>query len=503
MSESRERLRRICIAGSGQVAVITALALRRTVPDAEVVVLGLPGDPAAYADRAATALPFSNKLHDRLGISEEAIIQQAAGSHRLLMRYFGWGAERQSGAMAYGAQLDAQWRTRFANEWGGGPRNAAGKRPAGSLAEVLADAGRFAVPPGDMPTPLDDLDYALRWNMPAYRNLLIEMVQQLGVTYLLGDIAALESDGQGGLAAIAVEQQGQIQGKIEADLFVDCSGPAARLLSALPEAKRLDWSTFLPALRLLHAKPQQGMLALEDRASLLPEGWLVEFASVDGLQITLGIAENVSEDIALRALGAEPAEMVTLAPGCTKDAWEGNVVALGDAAASFEPLGHLNLDLAHRQLGLLLEMLPGRSIEPLERAEFNRRAALMAQQVRDTLATHYAAPRARAVFEEKPLPESLLHVLDQFTRRGRLPFREEAALLNQEYMALLGALGFAAGATPQSLSQDPREAEAARSAFETQARAALQFAPPYQQFMAQVMQPQQPAAGGLAGDLQY
>ncbi len=503
MSQARERLRRICIAGSGQVAVITALALRRTVPDTEVVVLGLPGDPAAYADRAATALPYTNKLHDRIGITEEAIIQQAAGSHRLLMRYFGWGAEGQSGAMPYGAQLDAQWRTRFAKEWGGGPRNAAGRRPAGSLAEVLADAARFAVPPGDMPTPLDDIDYALRWNMPAYRDLMVSIAQQLGVNHVVGDIAALEPNGQGGIASVAVEQQGQIQGKIEADLFVDCSGPAARLLSALPEAKRMDWSTFLPALRLLHGKPQQGMLALEDRASLLPEGWLVEFAGADGLQITLGLAESISEQDALQALGVEPAEMVTLAQGCAKDAWAGNVVALGDAAASFEPLGHLNLDLAHRQLGLLLEMLPGRVVEPLERAEFNRRAALMAQQVRDTLATHYVAPRARGVFGEKPLPESLLHVLDQYTRRGRLPFREEAALLNQEYMALLGALGFPAGVTPQSQSQDPGEAEAARTAFEVQARQALQFAPPYQQFMAQMMQPQQPADSGIAGDLQY
>ncbi len=503
MSDSRERLRRICIAGSGQVAVIAALALKRTVPDVDVVVLGLPGDPAAYADRAATALPYSNKLHDRLGLTEQAIIQRAGGSHRLLMRYFGWGAEGQAGAMPYGAQLDAQWRTRFANEWGGGPRNASGKRPAGSLAEVLADAGRFAVPPGDMPTPLDDLDYALRWNMPAYRALMADVAQQLGVTYLAGEIAALEPDGQGGIAAIAVAQQGQIQGKIEAGLFVDCSGPAAHLLSALPGARRIDWSSFLPALRMLHAKPQQGMLALEDRVSLLPEGWLVEFAGADGLQVTLGLAESISEEAALRALGAEPSEMVTLAAGCARDAWAGNVVALGDAAASFEPLGHLNLDLAHRQLGLLLEMLPGRTIEPLERAEFNRRATLMAQQVRDTLATHYSAPRARKVFGEKPLPESLLHVLDQFTRRGRLPFRDEAALLNQEYIALLGALGFPAGVTPQALSQNPREAQAARATFEAQAQAALQFAPPYQQFMAQMMQPQQQPGGGIAGDLQY
>ena len=42
MSEARQRLRRICIAGAGQVAVISAIALRRTLPDAQITVLGLP-----------------------------------------------------------------------------------------------------------------------------------------------------------------------------------------------------------------------------------------------------------------------------------------------------------------------------------------------------------------------------------------------------------------------------------------------------------------------------
>lgn len=501
MSKARQRLRRICIAGAGQVAVIAALALRRSVPDCEVVVIGLPGDPAAFADRAATALPATNRLHDRLGVDESLIVRRASGSHRLLTRYFGWGAAGQTGAMAHGAQVDGALRTRFAREWGGAARSAAGGPAPGSLAEVLADAGRFAVPPGDRPTPLDEIDYALRWNMPAYRDILVAMAQQAGIAYVPGRIAALQPDGEGGLAAVAVEGHGPI----EANLFVDCSGPSAQLLSALPNARLARWSDHLPVRRVLYARPGDAMLALEDRFSLLPEGWLLEFAGVDGLQVVLGLAEGVSDDAGVQALGAEPAELVRFVPGAAREAWIGNVVALGDAAATFEPLGHLNLDLAHRQLQLLLEMLPGRAIEPLERAEYNRRSAMMADGVRDVLAAHYAAPRARQVFGNRPLPDSLAHSLDQFTRRGRLPFREEGALLNQEYMALLGALGFAAGATPQSHGQDQREADAARTAFEAKARAVLQYAPPYRQFMSAMLNPQgqpQPGSGGHSADLQ-
>ncbi|GAA0268471.1 tryptophan 7-halogenase [Alteraurantiacibacter aestuarii] len=499
MSEARERLRRIAIAGGGQLGILTAIALRRALPDAQVVVIGLPPDPAGFADRASTALPFTNRLHDRLKIDETQLVQRAGGSHRLVTRYFGWGdedqvGEKQNGAMAYGATLDPQLRTRFAQEWGGGRSAGGGASPPGSLAEVLADAGRFAVPPGDVSTPIDQVDYALRWNMPAYREMLIAMAQQLGAQHVAGTMEALQPDGAGGLAAIAIAGQGLI----EADLFIDCSGTQAHLLSALPEAKRQDWSAMLPVRRVLHAIPGEPMLALEDRFSLLPEGWLCEFAGRDGLQVTLALADGVSEDAALRALGAGPAGLVQMEPGCAQLPWCGNVIALGDAAASFEPLGFLNLDLAHRQLALLLEMLPGRTIEPLERAEYNRRALLMAQQVRDTLAVHYASPRARQVFGACELPPSLEAALDQFARRGRLPFRDEPALLVQEYMALLRALGFAEGTTPQSRSADQRSVEASRQAFAAQARAALEFTPPYQQFMQQALQPQP-----VASDLQY
>lgn len=491
-STARERLRRICVVGSGQVGVIAALALKRALPDAEVIVIGLADDPTAYADTASTALPFTNKLHDRLGLAEDELLRRTGASHRLITRYAGWAGEGAdtAGVMPYGAPADTQARSRFAREWGGGSRGAlaAGSGlPATSVPQVLVEAGRFAVPPGDMPTPLDEVDYALRWNSAAYRDLLIERAQKAGVVYLPGPIQGHEPDGMGGVAAIGVEGQG----RIAADLFVDCSGPAARLISAMPGAQWEDWGAVLPVRRILHARPAQPMLALEDRFTLTPQGWLMELAGRDGLQMALGIASQVAEADAVQAmtqvLGAQPARLVEVAPGCHRESWLGNVVALGDAAAWFEPLAHLNLDLAHRQLALLIEMLPGLAIEPLERAEYNRRAHLMAQQVRDTLATHYAAPRARSIFGAVPLPDGLQRVLDQYTRRGRLPHREEAALLAAEYMALLDALGLPGAVPVSARSSAAAESAAALRAFEEQAERALAFARPYEQFMQKVL----------------
>ena len=109
---------------------------------------------------------------------------------------------------------------------------------------------------------------------------------------------------------------------------------------------------------------------------------------------------------------------------------------------------------------------------------------MMMDGVRDALAAHYAAPAAQAVFGLPILSPQLAAALDQVARRGRMPFREEAPLLTQEFQALLAALGHPHGASPQARVASAVESEAASRRFREQAKAALAFAPPYAQFMA-------------------
>ena len=77
--------------------------------------------------------------------------------------------------------------------------------------------------------------------------------------------------------------------------------------------------------------------------------------------------------------------------------------------------------------------------------------------------------------------------LDQYHRRGRLPFLEEMPLAVQEFSALLEALGHVAGIGALSLSTDPREGEAERRRFEANAGAALRSVPPYGEWLRQVL----------------
>jgi tryptophan halogenase len=478
MSEARELPQRIVVAGDGPLGVLAAIGLRQALPSTDVVVIAIPPDPAAFAERIGTALPFTNRLHDRLGIEEEVLVRQAGASHRLVMRYFGGGGPGQQGAAGYGAAIDPAMKTAFAREWGGGPRNAETSAPPRSLGEVLAAAGRFAPPSGEADSPLAELDYALRWNVPAYRDVLIQAAHRLGVRHERAIITGVVPDGAGGIAALAMDSGSQIA----ADLYIDCSGSGAVLLDQLPENRWLDGRGTFHARGLAIAPTMGPMLALEDRASWTPLGWRWELAGRDGHQTYLAVPGGASDEDIAAALGSEPAAIVPFAPGRLEAPWLGNVIGLGSSAVELEPFGGVAQDLAHRQLALLLELLPGRTVDPAERAEFNRRSALMADRAADWIAAHYAAPGPTSQFPSLALSPELSRTLDQFIRRGRVPFAEETPMLVQEFGALLQAIGIPQGQGPMAAAGGSPE-EAGARAFEERAKAALNAAPPYGEWM--------------------
>ena len=480
MSEARQPLGSVVVVGSGQVGVLAAIAIKRALPPCEVTIVGHKARPCDFADHAASALPFTNRLHARLGIPEAALLATAGGSHRLVERYFDWGGTGQNGSLAYG-DISKQGAADFGRQWGGGSRSAEAERPPGTLAEVLANAGRFRTVGDSQDSPLSRVEYAMRWNPPAYLALLIEHARRLGINYLDAPISAVTMSESGEVTSI----QTAIGEDLEAELLLDCSGSARALVSRVSsEAFREHGS---PARRIVYAKPGQPMLALEDRLSLTAHGWLREFAGRDGLQQMLGLAESADAEMACQTLGIEPVTQIAVSSGTLENCWTGNVVALGDAAAEFEPLANYHLDLAHRMIGLLIEMLPGARIEPAERAEFNRRAGLMIEGTQEIIGLHYRAPAARKLFSAGAGKGRVEKTVDQFSRRGRLPFIDEQPLTGFEKQSLMRALGFQEGVPPQFRASSRTENQIAERHLAQVAKATLADAPPYAQWLSSIL----------------
>ena len=491
-AQPRELPQAILVVGDGQLGVLTAIALRQALPTTTVTVIPSPADHAAFADRIGTAMPFTNRLHDRLGISEMDLVQRAGASHRLVTRYRGWASETHEGISGYGSGNPA-----LGNAFTGhfeAVRSAGQATEARVLtpASALAATGRFCPPDGDPNSPLATIDYALRWNVAAYRDLLIAKAMQLGIQYAPKLPADVQYSERGDIAAVILDDNA---GAITADLFIDCSGPMRWLMSRMAGATLDSWRENLPCDRVLIAAPGEPVLALEDRMTLTPHGWLNEIGGRDGVQrifafpASLGSAD--AEAHLIRA-GASAAIAAAIHPGALARPFVGNVVALGDAAASFEPIGGTNLDLAHRQLSLLLELLPGRNVEPREREEFNRRADLMASSVRDWLASHYVAPGIpgtpfTAIASQITCSSSLNLMIDLHRRHGRMPFFEEAPMLPSEWSAMLLALGISSAPSAHALAQSAERNRSLTQQAENAARAAVDAAPPYGEWLESVL----------------
>jgi tryptophan 7-halogenase len=483
-TQPRDLPRAIVVVGDGQVGILTAIALRRALPLTTITVLPVPPDAAAFADRIGTALPFTNRLHDRLGIDEMELVRKAGASHRLVTRYRGWDGTEHDDIADYGSGSQTLGNAFTGQFKGVREGENSYERHLLTPAAALAATGRFGLPDGDSYSPLTAVDYALRWNVDAYRSLLITHAQAIGVQYVPQTPLDVQHDQQGDVQAIVLGQDGN---SIAADLFIDCSGPARWLISRLEGAVLEGWTDQLPCDRVLLAAPGEPVLALEDRMNLTPHGWLWEIGGRDGVHrvmaFPLALGDADAEQVLIRA-GATGAIAVNICPGALASPFIRNVVALGDAAANFEPIGGANLDLAHRQLSLLLELLPARMIEPRERDEYNRRAGLMAQAIHVWLASHYLAPGqpgspfagAIAQLVQKPV---LIALADQYCRRARLPFLEEAPMSPDEWCGLLRAIGVSAAPSTYALARAPGQAQAALEHMEKAANAVLAAARPY------------------------
>jgi tryptophan 7-halogenase len=483
--------RRVVVLGDGQVGVTAAIALRRAYPRTDVLVVATPRDPAALADRALTSLPRSVAFQEELGFDEAGLLTRCGASHRLAVRYKEWRGDDADWVVAYGAPISAALRSAFQREWG--HRSVMGQTDGvrlHSTTQALAESERFAVPQDDPASPMSDIDYALRWNGPAYHARLVSLAQHMGVGHVAAPLVAHTSDGAGGIAALQFADGQQIG----ADLFVDCSGPKSVLHSKLPDAAFESWADMLPCDRILFddGSAEPG-LSLEDRFVACSVGWAWQMPSRDAVHSGFAYAACQSTDAeaaaAFQALtGAAPAQMVQLNQGRMRESWIGNVIAIGDASACFEPLHWLNLHLAHRQIELLLELIPGVQMDALERAEFNRRANASADRVRDWIAAHYCAAQTREgafwhfAAQQKRSAELTL-TLDQFGRRARIPFFEEQSLSNADWVAVLSGIGIVPSVGAAQAALPPSALQAQQNAQAQRCAAALAASVPYAQWL--------------------
>ena len=445
MQEERA-LRTIAVVGSGIVGLSAAIAFARALPKVRVTVLATPPDPAALADRLSGTLTSVHGFHVATGIEESELVRLGAATHRIGTRFEHWSADGAPWQHAYGDYGRDSAGIGFHNLWVQARRaGRAGPFDRYSAAALLAEAGKFVHPGEDPQSPLSTYSYALRLDPERYRELLLQIGGRARLSRVEGGVAGVERREDGGVAAILLGD-GR---RLEADLFVDCGGPSAPVLSRIDDRFE-DWSAWHPADRVLIGTGRGAGPSSCDRAVAEDIGWRGEAPLGERSVVTFTYSSAAAaEEAARRALAGHivgEVRAVAIRPGRRPEPWVRNVLAIGEAAEAVDPLQATNLHLAQSAIMRALGLLAGRDFHPLELAEYNRRSGQQVLRVRDFIALHYLRSGRREGAFWKPLgrrapPDSLAHTLAQFERRGRLPFYENESFDKHGWVAALLGLG--------------------------------------------------------------
>ena len=423
--------RRVVVVGRDAALWLSANVIHMALGGSgvEVSAVELPGRLTA-ADVYAT-LPPLEALHNQLRVDEAALLRTVGGVFTLGQNFADASGTAEPFLHAYGAYgtvIDGQ---DFFAYWlkarGLGLR--VGLEDF-SLTAAAARRGRLLIP-DDESEKYGRSDYGYHLPAAAYARSLRGLAVRDGIAIHAAETIEVVL-GDGSIAAVAVEGN-----RIEGDLFIDATGEGL-LIDALGVARE-SWAATSPGDRWLVASaPKFASIPAYAEIRAHPLGWLGLYPSLAETHVVQITASSLCSDEealqAVTATGGLPLADVTLRrldPGMRASAWAGNVVAIGDAAAAFDPLH--NIDLLAIQAGLikLLALYPIASDFSAERSEYNRLMRSSYERLRDFQALHYRINGYGGSFwacarQGEASPE-LAHRIALFQARGEIaPYEDES-----------------------------------------------------------------------------
>ena len=408
--------RSIIVAGQGLVAKLAALALRRALPRTDVTIVAHPHEKLSLSDLFPVAAAPVHELLESLGFAEQTLVASGAAIHRLGDRFSGWNGTSftvsaiDEDGLLPGVPMHQLWLTHGRST----PFDAL------TVAAALIAAGRFDPELLARAARSNTIDPALALDPEMLGSQLDARLAAAGVGLRQARIANVQLTPAGCITSLDLDGQGAVA----ADLFVDASGPA-RTLSA---GSFMSWRDELPVTRLLYSR-MPATLALASSYEASRSGWRANLP-----EPRHDVSAFALHDGAECAADAEQSLPIT--PGRLHKFFDGNVVAIGEAATEVGPLGCMGFSLALRHLALLLELLPPIPLQPLLAAEYNRRAGQIADNARDFVMLPDSINRWRY---EHDVPAS--RTITEFSRRGSLPYRGEDLSLDLTWIQMLVGLG--------------------------------------------------------------
>lgn len=418
----------------------------------------------------------------RIGLSETDFVRRCQASFKQGSRFDGWarGAPGTEGDRYYhpfmlpvghgDADLAPAW---LATQ---------GPRPFADAVSPSVQVCEASLAPKQVQTPefAAVANYAYHFDAGLFGQMLREhAVERLGVRHVVDHVDAVITHESGARAGDIAALQTREHGRIEADLFIDCSGLASRLIGQhfgvpLRSEREVLFNDAALALQVPYAHPD-APLPSTTNATAWAKGWIWDI----GLPTRRGVGcvysrAHASEDEAQAALqayldatGAPPERgtprPIRFDPGYRERFWVRNCVAIGLSSGFIEPLEASALALVELSAARLCDELPmTHATMPAIARRFNEDFSYRWARVIDFLKLHYALSRRddsdywRAHRDPATWPERLRELLPMW--RLRPPARHDFGRIDEVFPAasyeyVLYGMGFHPDFAPLSAAK--------------------------------------------------
>lgn len=461
-----EGIRHVIVAGHDATVWMSALALLRAFGRTGLTVEVVETPSLLRRADVYPSLPTLRAFHRLLGLDTAEMIRATAATYMLGQRYAGFLGNRPPFLIAHASTGGAIRNLPFLPFWLRARKEGLkAEYDAFSLGATAALNGRFAVPPPGA-AGLEATDYGFNMHAGSYARWLKTHALKRGVRHTPVPGFTPEA-GPNGLEALILPD-GR---RLTADLYLDATGPQARLMNAIGAGAQFDDSAALPCDRLLvTATAPLKPLPLFSQVSAHRHGWLGLYplqaqTSMVMAYDSAGLSDDAAYQQAATLSGFKPDVGATVTPikaGRLKTLWQGNTVAIGDAAASLEAGEGLTLHLAHVTLTHLLSLFPVRRDLMPEAQMYQEVVGMHFERLLDYLTVRFSLNRR---FDEPlwdrlrdaPLSEPLRYKIDLFKARGLIALYEREAINEDSWISLLLGMGLVPEAYDPQIDQAPPE----------------------------------------------
>ncbi len=448
------RIRSIAIVGGGTAGWMAAAALTKVLGPHYASVTLIESDEIGTVGVGEGTIPQIGIFNRLLGVDEDEFVRRVKGTFKLGVEFVDWARIGHTyfhpfgpyGVDMAGVSFHAFWLKMRAQGLASGIDDY-------SVQAAAAKGLKFMRPIDAGPRSfLSKIHYAFHFEAALWATYLRELAESRGAVRVEGKVGEVKLRGEDGFVEAVTLQDGR---RIEADLWVDCSGFRGLIIEQALHAGYEDWSHWLPCDRAAAIQCESaGDPTPFTRSTARPAGWQWRIP----LQHRIGngyvfSSEHISEDEACATLlanldGAPIGEprILKFKGGRRKSFWIKNCVAIGLSAGFMEPLESTSIHLIQSGIAKLLTMFPDRSFAPADIERFNRVTVTEWEQVRDFLVLHYnATERDDSPFwnycRTMEIPEVLKEKYEVFKTYGRV-FRENEELFNDTswFAVMIGQL---------------------------------------------------------------